>query len=68
MTDGNVDVSDGSRLSRHDCPTCGPRTLYQGHTCVHCGHRLRVAVATVKAKKRDWMASRKARVRKVAAA
>lgn len=30
----------GTRLSRHDCPTCGPNTLYRSGSCIHCGESL----------------------------
>lgn len=67
--DGNLDVYDGPALSRHTCPTCGPGTLYRGHACIHCGHRLRVGrVAPARPKKRDWRVSRKARAKEKAPA
>lgn len=59
--DGNVDVHLGAALSRLDCPTCGPASLYRGRACIHCGQQLRVAsVAPVGRKKRDWTVRRKA--------
>lgn len=25
-------------MSRRNCPTCGPETLFAGSICVNCGH------------------------------
>lgn len=67
--DGNLDVYDGPALSRHDCATCGPASLYRGRACVHCGEPLKVAgVAPARPKKRDWRVSRKARAKEKAPA
>jgi hypothetical protein len=53
--DGNLDVYDGPALSRHDCVTCGPASLYRGRACIHCGELLKVACITTSGqKKRDW--------------